>query len=140
MRNGTFREDRRTVADDSRLFKNPYRAVLATTTDEDFVELRKARTIRRVAEHWIINQSKPTLRQLIEKLEETFGAKEREFVKGCLKCSIGVGAITLDGETTPALDRLKVDVSESALDRERAAAYAAAFGDEWKHKRGVLAF
>ena len=30
----------------------------------------------------------------------------------------------------PALDRLKVDVSESALDRERAAAYAAAFGDQ----------
>ena len=130
MRNGEFHEQRVTVPKNVPLFKNLYGGIATAPSQQDLHLIRDARRVRRVAAHWIIQQSRPILQNLLDYLEGLIDNQPPEFIRGCLKCSISVGAITVTGESDSLPDRLIVGVSKDAHEQERLAEYASGFGDE----------
>jgi hypothetical protein len=131
QRNGKYSGGKLTLPRSVPLFENPYPRLAAPENEQTRRRRNEAVRVRSAAIHWISNaQGRPKLIQLLAHLETQFGREQMPFVRGCLKCSVSVGSITVRGEGGSDPDHLIVNASKSSRDIERTATYAASFADE----------
>jgi hypothetical protein len=119
------------LSPDVKVFKSPY-GLLDEPSARDRSAQRDALKVRHIASHFISNAAEghAFLDDLLLHLKSFFPNDRLDFAVGCMKCSVAVGAFSVDAKFKANPKKLVLSMSPHQQDQERRAVFSASFADE----------